>query len=216
MPDVISFVFKPEEAIQWHAGQFLHYTLPHDNPDERSVERWFTISSAPFENEIHLTTRFDPKGSTFKKALHNLQIGETIEADGLEGDFVIDDPSKQFVFIAGGMGITPYRSILLDLDHKGISINAKLLYANRDENFVFKDQLESLKSKHTNFSIEYFISPQKIDEEAIKQAGEGMNDPIYYVSGPEPMVESFEKMMLAMGIVSDHFKRDFFPGYTWE
>lgn len=213
--DVTSFIFSPDKPISWEAGQLLHYTLPHENPDDRKIERYFTISSAPFEGHIMVTTRLAEKSSTFKKALFAMPIGGTIEADGLEGDFTVSDPSAELVFIAGGMGITPYHAILLDLDHRGLSISAKLLYANRDSDFVFKDELEALAKKHPNFTIKYFVSPERIDEAAIRKEAPDLGKPIYYVSGPEPMVEAFEKMMLAMGIPDAHLKRDFFPGYNW-
>lgn len=117
--DATSFIFKPETPLVWQAGQFLHYNLLHQNPDERKAERYFTIASAPFEQNIWLTTRHMEKGSSFKAALFALPIGGNIEANGPEGDFVVNDLAREFIFIAGGIGITPYRSILLDLDQRG-------------------------------------------------------------------------------------------------
>ncbi len=213
--DATSFIFKPEIPLTWRAGQFLHYNLPHPNPDERKLERYFTIASAPFEQNVRLTTRRSEQGSSFKTALFTLPIGGTIEADGLEGDFTVDDPAKEFIFIAGGIGITPYRSILLDLDHRGLPINGQLLYANRDEELIFQEELEALVSKHEGFKIKYFIAQEKIDETAIGQVAPDLQRPFFYVSGPEPMVESFEKMLLAVGVPDAQFKRDFFPGYDW-
>jgi ferredoxin-NADP reductase len=66
--DVCSFVFEPEEPITWEAGQYMHYNFPHPDTDDRGVERWFTISTAPFEKNIRITTRLAlEKGSSFKK-----------------------------------------------------------------------------------------------------------------------------------------------------
>jgi predicted ferric reductase len=75
--------------------------LNHPNPDVRGVERFFSIASAPREKHVMLTTRFAPKSSSFKKALKNLGPGDAIEAHDLEGDFVVDDSEKTFVFVAG-------------------------------------------------------------------------------------------------------------------
>src|ERR1035437_9590818 len=117
-PDVESFIFKPSESIIWKAGQFFHYVLHHEPTDDRGSDRWFTISSAPFEKNVMITTRLTPdKGSSFKKKLTSLKIGKTIEVSNIDGDFTVDDPTKEHVFIAGGIGITPFRSILKDLDH---------------------------------------------------------------------------------------------------
>lgn len=194
----------------------MHYTLPHDAPDDRGTERWFTISSAPFEKHIMLTTRFSgDKASSFKKHLFAIKPGDVIEADGLEGDFIIDTPDRDYVFIAGGIGITPYRSILLDLDSQGKEIKGRLLYGNKDGNLVFKEELEEIAAKHPDFKIEYFIGGQKIDGEAVRVAAEELNSPIYYVSGPEPMVEAFEKTFLELGIPQEDTRRDYFPGYVW-
>ena len=222
--DATSFILKPEPPaadaapFTWQAGQFLHYTLPHDNPDDRKMERYFTISAAPHEGHIMITTRLLPdasKMSSFKKTLASLPIGGTIEADGPDGDFVIENPAAEFVFIAGGIGITPYRAILLDLDSRGVDIHARLLYSNRNQDFVFKSELDALAQKHKNFTIRYIVDPEKIDEAMIRQEIPDLTKPIVYVSGPEPMTEAFEKWMLAMGIPEAHLKRDYFPGYNW-
>jgi len=104
--DTFSFIFAPEQTLQWKAGQLLRYVLNHANPDDRGVERFFSIASAPHEKHVMVTTRFASKSSSFKKALRKLRPGDAIEAHDLEGDFVVDDSEKTFVFIAGGIGIT--------------------------------------------------------------------------------------------------------------
>lgn len=211
---VETFFFRPEKPLTWKAGQFIHYTLPHSNPDDRGSERWFTISSAPFEQDIHITTRITlPKGSSFKQALLNLKEGDIIEGENPDGEFVIEDPNQNYVFIAGGIGITPFRSILLDLDHNNQPINVTLLYGNRDQNIVFKKELDELAIKHPSLKIHYIVDPQRIDEDTIRQDIPDLNQPIFYVSGPEPMVEAMEKMLMGMGIKDEKIKRDFFPGY---
>lgn len=216
--DTMSFIFKSETDFSWEAGQFLHYTLPHPNSDDRKTERYFTISSAPHERRVMLTTRFAgaDKSSTFKKALFDLRIGEKIEADGLEGDFIFSAPEREHVFIAGGIGITPFRSILVDLDHKNLPIKVALLYANKDKNgVIYQNELETLAAKQSNFKIHYFFEPQRIDEAAIRKIVTNIKEALYYVSGPEMMVVSFEKSLPLMGIPDRHIRRDYFPGYFW-
>jgi ferredoxin-NADP reductase len=118
-PGVESFIFKPEKPLVWKAGQFLHYVLNHAPTDDRGSDRWFTIASAPFERHVMITTRFTSKhGSTFKKTLKALKPGNAIEISDLDGDFIVSDPKKQYVFIAGGIGITPFRSILKQAEHE--------------------------------------------------------------------------------------------------
>lgn len=212
-PDVTTFVFEPAEPMAWKAGQLLHYTLPHENPDDRGIERYFTISAPPYEKHVTITTRFSEKGSTFKRALKDLAVGATIEADTLEGDFVVEDESGEYVFLVGGIGITPVHSILLDLDHRGASINATVLYANRDENFVFRRELDALAAKHPHLKIVYLVSPARIDEATIRENVQDLGKPVFYLSGPEPMVIALGDTLTGMGVPKERQKRDEFPGY---
>ena len=212
--DINSFFFEPETRIEWVAGQFLVYRLDHKNPDIRGKQRFFIISSAPFEKHIMLTTHiYDESSSSFKKALVQMKIGSEIEAKGPDGDFILEDLNKQYVFIAGGIGITPFRAIILDLVHKNQPLNITLLYANKTEEFPFKEELENLSSKHSTFNIHYIVSPKHIDQTYIEQNVKDIQNKIFYVSGPEPMVESLSEMLKRMGIKEENIKQDFFPGY---
>ena len=213
--DAISFRFRSEEIKDWKPGQYLHYTLEHPHPDSRGIERYFTISSAPFEGHIQLTTRFSEKSSSFKKALRGMEVGGTIDADGLEGDFVVEDTSKRLVFIAGGIGVTPYRAILLALNRAGVAADVDLLYANRNEDFPFKGELELLAQRHSTFRIRYFTGSSRLDEESIRAAVGDLEKPVFYVSGPAPMVESFDKLLRSMSVSKLRIKTDDFPGYSW-
>ena len=220
--DVMSFKFKGDEPLNWKPGQYLFYTLPNDDPDNRGVTRYFTISSAPFEKFIMVTTRISkPRlpavkagkpSSSFKKSLTEMKIGNRITASGPDGDFTIRDPKKNYVFIAGGIGITPFRSILLDLDHKKLPINAQLLYANRDKDIVFKSEVKSLIPQNPNFKINYFISPQRIDASTIEQLN-NINNRMFYVSGPESFVDAYSQILKNIGIPNQNIKLDHFPGY---
>lgn len=216
--NVTRFVFRPTTPISWTPGQYLHYKLPHDPADDRGDERWFTISSAPFEQDVWITTRIAPdRSSSFKQKLQELKPGQIIESGQPEGDFTVEDLTKDYVFVAGGIGITPFRSILNQLHHDGKDIRAELLYANRDEaNIPFKDELEAINQAHAGFNITYFIGDNHIDESALKAAGAKLNEPIFYVSGPEPMVEAFKSTLEHMGIDEAHSKFDYFPGYKAE
>ena len=87
--DVTSFLFEPEGDLTWQAGQYLRYTLPHPDEDDRGIQRYFTASSAPHERHVRLTTRLAAeRGSTFKRALFALEPGATIEADAPAGSLV--------------------------------------------------------------------------------------------------------------------------------
>lgn len=211
--DVKEFVFQPPESFTWVAGQYMHYVLPHD-ADDRGTERWFTISSAPSENEIRITTRINHEhSSSFKEKLQTLQPGDEIEADGPEGDFVIQDPSRNYLFIIGGIGITPVRSMLVEAKAKGMQLSATILYANRSEAIPFQDELNDLQAENPNLNIEYVIEPERLDEARLSQAIDSIQDPLIYISGPKPMVKSLAKQVKAMGVEEQNLKIDDFPGY---
>ncbi len=211
--DVETFIFRPERPIVWQAGQYLHYILPHPNPDDRGIERWFTIASAPFEKHIQVTTRFTQQaGSTFKKALRSMKIGDYLKADGPKGEFVNSGAGKKPIFIAGGIGITPFRAMLLQLDHDGQDINVELLYVNRDDNLVFEEELTKLETKHAAFHIQRFIGDKRIEKADFADYINDANS-IFYISGPKPMVENYQHSLTSLAVNEDRIKTDYFPGY---
>ena len=214
---VETYIFKPQEELSWKPGQFLHYVLHHRPTDERGSDRWFTVASSPSEGHVQLTTRFThDAGSTFKKALAALKAGEIVEIADVDGDFTVDDPSREMIFIAGGIGITPFRAILKEADTKGVKLNVTLIYGSRDTNIVFKDELESFAKKNPGIKIHYLISPEKIDEASVRKLVPDLTKPVFYVSGPEPMVESLNATLKSMGVPQEHLKGDWFPGYEAE
>jgi ferredoxin-NADP reductase len=215
--DVVSFIFKPQEPLTWKAGQFLHYVLNHAPTDYRGSDRWFTIASAPFERHVMITTRFaGAKGSTFKKTLQKLKLGDTIEVSDCDGDFTLGDSRAEYVFIAGGIGITPFRSILKQAEHDRKSPRVTLLYANRKSVAAYKKELDAMAQRNPKFKIHYLFHPHRIDKKTIKELVPDVKKPTFYVSGPEPMVESIGKMLQQIGVPKKHIKQDWFPGYPAE
>jgi ferredoxin-NADP reductase len=213
--DITTFRFKPEQPVAWRAGQFLHYTLSHDNPDERGIKRWFTIAAPPSSGEVRITTRIveDQRRSTFKEALRVMKPGDTIEAEAPEGDFVVEDAERNMIWVAGGIGITPYYAILAEADATGQQLKAHLLYANRTEDVLFRDEFTKFQERNPHLKIDYIIDPEKIDEARLKQAIDDASDPLVYVSGPEPMVEAMVAQLEDSGFSKENIKGDYFPGY---
>jgi ferredoxin-NADP reductase len=211
--DVTSFIFEPELQLEWEPGQYMHYLLPHENEDDRGRERWFTNSAAPFEGHVMISTRIIDESSSFKKALDALKPGDEIEADGPEGDFTVEDENRNYIFVAGGIGITPFRSILYDAYNKGTNLNVKLLYATRNYDIPFKDELEQFAANDPNMSIEYVVDPNIINKEILKARIDEVDNPFVYVSGPEPMVKSIAEQLSELGLSKENIKTDDFPGY---
>lgn len=213
--NIYSFYFHSEEAVSWQAGQYLRYHIDDPETDIRGENRFFSIASALSEKQIQLTTRIDPEnGSSFKKKLLSLIPGAEISAAGPNGRFIIEDPADNFVFIAGGIGITPFRSIILDLYSKSLPINITLFYANKNSDLIFQKELEEISSTHHEFKIHYFLGENILTPEVIIQLASHSKSSLFYISGPEPMMTSFEKSFTEMGIPDEKIKHDYFPGYT--
>lgn len=212
-----SFVFTPDKPVSWQAGQYTHFALKFDDVDERGDNRWFTISSAPSEQNIMITTRIDTEhGSSFKRALLALKPGDKVEADTPEGDFVVDDPSRNLIFIAGGIGITPFRSILTEAVAQGEPLNVDMLYANRSPEVAFQAELNELQEANPHLNIRYVIDPEKLDEALLKQKISEAENPLVYISGPEPMVEALTDQVAGLGVAKENIRSDYFPGYEPE
>lgn len=212
--DVTSYIFKPEQPVSWQSGQYFHYLLPHADEDDRGHERWFTNSAAPTEGHVMISTRLNAeRSSTFKTALQTLKPGDEVEADGPEGDFTVEDSARNYIFVAGGIGITPFRSILTEAARQGQQLHVHLLYANRNQEIPFADELDQLAAANPHLTIEYIIDPERINAELIKQRFDATENPLVYLSGPEPMVKGLAKDLAELGLPEEQIKLDDFPGY---
>lgn len=212
MENVQTFKFEPEQPIAWQPGQYMHYVLENLQPDDKGNERWFTVSTAPFEKLIAITTRLDNLPfSNFKQALVDMKAGDMIEADGPKGQFVLQDGDRRHVLIAGGIGITPFRSMLAELAHNQQSKTIDLLYANRDNNFVFGQELKDLQSNYSSLTIKEFVD-RRLELDDFKPYLSDSNS-MYYLSGPRSMVESYQELLIENGVLPEQIMTDFFPGY---
>jgi ferredoxin-NADP reductase len=204
--NIRTFVFETEGKT-WLAGQYQTYEFPQIEGDKKSKKHYFTIASAPSEKEIHISTRMTD--SVFKKTLNAMRPGDSIEARNIEGDFTWEN-DEPVVFIAAGIGVTPYRSILLDRASNGKSLNAHLIYFVRDNNFAFRDEFDAIASTHPELKIDYVVGEPVTVENILKYAPEA-KEIVTYISGPESMVDILGNTLKAEGVT---VKQDWFPGYT--
>ena len=146
-PDIADFIFKPDEKFSYKPGQYMEWTLPHTHTDSRGDRRYFTLASSPTEPEIRLGVRFYPESSTYKRALWRLDSDDVVVASQLGGDFVMpDDKARKLAFIAGGIGVTPYRSMLKYLLDTKEQRDIAMIYATSSEKeIVYKDVLEAAR-----------------------------------------------------------------------
>lgn len=208
--NVRTFIFEAG-GLKWVAGQYQKYILPQAGETEAENHRWFTIASAPSECVIYISTRISD--SAFKQALNALVPGDTIQAHSLEGDFTWEEETiEPVVLIAGGIGVTPFRSILLERHAAGKALNATLLYFNRTDEIPFREEIEALARNHPEFTHMPIVGEQ-ITADTILERAPQVNDKTFYLSGPEPMVESVGNELKGLGV---NLKQDWFPGYNEE
>lgn len=216
-----------EKKFDFKPGQYMEWTFGHKNPDTRGVRRYFTLASSPTEEEIRLGIKFYPKPSTYKEHLLELPLGREVVASQKAGDFVLgDDKNESMVFIAGGIGITPFRSMIKYLIDKKEKRNITLLYSNKKViDIAYReilDQAEKELGIKTIYAItdkdEILDSPNMyagfIDEEVIRKQIPDYIQKTFYISGPHAMVNAFYDTLRSMGVPRKNIKIDFFPGFV--
>ncbi len=209
--NVWAFDLQPDKPLSFKAGQYIRVELIHDKPDGEGTKRWFTNSAASFEKIMRITTRITE--STFKQALSQLAIGESLQlVEEPDGDFVWQDSDSPLILVAGGIGITPYVSMLKQRLHEQKSINARLIYANRTQDIPFQAELDQWATEHPELKIDYLVG-KPLNASTILGLEPELNQSIVYLSGPEPMVEAIGEELQKQGLSSARLKQDFFPNY---
>ena len=219
------FVFAPDKPLVFRPGQYLEWTLAHSPSDARGNRRFFTIASSPTERVVRLGVKVCESGSTFKQTLAALQPGDTISASQLAGEFVLpEDKGKKLAFIAGGIGITPFRSQVQYLLDKKDARTAVLLYSNKTvAEIAYQDifrRAEEELGLRTLYAITHEPSTAPgtyagmIDGALIAREIPDYRERLFYISGPHAMVEAFEKTLHIMGVSRFNIKIDYFPGFV--
>lgn len=220
--NIKTFFFKPEHPMEYTAGQYTELTIKHDNPDDRGEKRWYTLSGAPGHELVSITTKYagDDKSSTFKKTLFNLQPGTEVTLADAMGDFVLPkDTSIPLVFVAGGIGLTPFHSMFEWLADHNEHRNVTFIYGVRNEDeIIFQDTFERAGIHATVVvgepSDAWGGERGRLSAELILGLSHPADNALIYMSGPEPMVEALERDMQTAGVDKKQLVGDFFPGYT--
>ncbi|HUC01420.1 MAG TPA: RnfABCDGE type electron transport complex subunit D [Candidatus Paceibacterota bacterium] len=223
--DIYHFTFTPDKPLAFRPGQYLEWTLGHNKVDGRGNRRYFTIASSPTEPTIQLGVKFYEPSSSFKRALLALTPGDTIMAGQLAGDFTLPKnsargPAQKLAFIAGGIGITPFRSMVKDLIDRGEKRDAVLFYSNRTEDEIaFRDVFDEAREKlgmKTHYVITGDAAPvgSRIDADMIRRELPDYRERLFYISGTHAMTNAFRHTLREMGVPRAHIKTDFFPGFA--
>lgn len=226
--DTYDFSFTSHsEELSFHPGQYLEWTLAHPKPDSRGNRRYFTIASTPVEEELSIGVKFYSKPSSFKNAMMNMKTGDTIVAAQLAGDFTLPhNKEKKLCFIAGGIGITPFRSMIAHMLERKQKRNVVMFYSCKTiEEIAYVDTLEKARNElgiNTIYALsdlnsipaDWMGARGSINGEMIMGVVPDYKERMYYISGPHSMVTAFEKTLSEMGIHRSHIKTDFFPGFV--
>lgn len=225
--DIYDFIFHPQEKLAFVPGQYLEWTLPQKNLDSRGNRRYFTLASSPTEEDLRIGVKFYEKPSSFKQALAGMTSQNEIVASQITGDFTLPkNKDQKLVFIAGGIGITPFRSMIKYLLDKGERRTITLFYSCKTANeFVYQDVFTAAASQLGVKTI-YVLSDKTqvppnwggkvgfIDEQMIKTEVPDYLERGFYLSGPHSMVDAFQTVLKQMGLKNSQIKVDFFPGYA--
>jgi ferredoxin-NADP reductase len=218
--NIRTFWWKSEKPVRYTAGQFIELVIPHENPDKRGIKRCFTLSSSPTEDLLSNTTKHaTEKSSSFKEALFDLKPGASVMMSEPMGDFVLpQDIGVPLVFVAGGIGVTPMRSMIKWLHDNEQHRTIHLLYAaNQVEDVAFRDLFNDY-----GLPTDIILSdPPKgwqdptgrLTAEKILELAPDVDRKLYYLSGPEQMVEALEKDLVEAGVDKRRIVGDFFPNY---
>lgn len=216
-----SFFWEPEKPVDYLPGQYFYFTLPVlKYPDPRGATRHFTLSSSPTEGTILRNTTRIRQESGFKKSMSELPVGSIIEGQGPEGTFVFDgkEPGPH-VFIAGGIGITPFRSMVKYSFDKKLEIPIGLVYTNSDDNFIFGQELEAIDKGSQIIRMTFHDSSKlgHLEEAAIRKYvgswGFEIEKCTFWLCGPPKMIDAMEKAMGDLNISYGKVKTEKFTGY---
>lgn len=221
-PDSYEFVFSPNQHLKFSSGQYLEWTLPHNTYDKRGIRRYFTIASAPSDNLIRLGTKFYTPASSFKKTMMTLRKGSTLVASQLAGDFTMpNNKKKKLAFIAGGIGITPFMSMIRGLIDKDESRDIVLLYANRTAaDTAYREILDEAIDHGVRTVHALALEPKAsggiamINGDVIRAQVPDFMERTFYVSGPPGMVTGISATLRKIGVPASHIKADYFPGFA--
>lgn len=212
----LQVTFQVGEQFSFKPGQYIFVTLKNaPYPDDRGNRRHFSIVNSPDEKGI-ITIATRLRDSGFKKSLKEFPVGTEVELGPISGSFILpEETSRPLVFIAGGIGITPYISMLRYVKNHNLNYQITLLYSNRDQaSTAYFEEVQKFKSILTMTEDPAWAGEKRrIDAKFIKEYFPQVNANTYFVVGPPPMVEAVQKALQEAGVNLENIKIENFTGY---
>jgi len=222
---MVDFVFAPSQRLAFAPGQYMEWTLAHQRPDARGNRRYFTIASSPTEENVHLGVRFYDRSSSYKQAMYNMDARTPLHGAQIAGDFTLPrNRKRKLVFIAGGIGITPFRSMLKYLIDTQQRRDIILFYANKTANDIMYTDVLNEANRQLGILTYYTLTDVpsiapiwrgyrgRITEQMIRASVPDYLERSFYLSGPPDMITAYEQVLLSLGVQPRNIKKDFFPG----
>jgi ferredoxin-NADP reductase len=220
----MAFYWEKPQGFEFVAGQFGDITLlnPPQTDDEGNT-RGFSLAHAPYEDTLVIATRM--RDTAFKRVLQDMPEGTEVSLDAPYGDFKLHKTvTTPAVFIIGGIGITPVRSIIAQATHDKLPHNITLLYANKTPaDAAFTEDLAGFAKENPNFTFVpvYSDTPETewsgdrgyINADILRKYVPDIIAPIYYLSGPAGMVKAMRDMLIAADANEDNIRTEEFSGY---
>ena len=207
-PDAFELSFARPQQLRYNAGQYMELTLPHRHVDSRGNRRTFSITSGTSEPELKFAFRRFARGSSFKQALLALEPGALVRAAHVAGNFTLpEDVTQRLLFIAGGIGITPFHSMIASLRE---SRDIIVLYAARSrQDFVYVQDFEAARTH----GIRTHYLTDDLPSEELRRLVPDLAQRMVYLSGPDGMVRARRAQLKTLGVHASHIKTDYFTGY---
>ena len=222
----MAFGFEKLPGWTFKAGQAVDITLL--NPPETDSEgntRTFSIASAPHEESLMVATRM--RDTAFKRVLEKTPLGTAVKIEGPFGNLTLHNKAARVaVLLAGGIGITPFRSIVFRAAHEKLPHRIFLFYSNRrPEDAPFLEELQTLQKENTNYKLIPTMTEMEksqqvwqgekgwINKEMVARYVKDLESPIYYIAGPPGMVKGLHTMLNDARIDDDNIRAEEFPGY---
>ncbi len=206
LPDVYSLWFKPPSGFTYHAGDYTELSLGVKGIEDR---RWLSIASSPHEPTLQFTVKIGSPPSQFKAALLKLTAGQIGFLSPPMGNFNLPNRPDKLLFIAGGVGITPFRSMILGEGHRPIGHDLKLFYAAKPKQHLFQNELKKLGQDQTIHSA----GGRPLTLDTIRQSISDIDDRLVFLAGPQPMMEGYYSKLIEAGHPRWRLRLCYFDNY---
>jgi ferredoxin-NADP reductase len=216
-------IFAVDDYPDHRPGAYFWVELPNrGHEDEKGLRRHISLATSPTERGVvGLATRL--RDSAFKRTLAELEVGDEVQVEGPKGSFLLpEDTSEEYVFVAGGIGITVFRSMLRFIADESLPYRVTLVYSNRDrESAAFLDELEEIERRVEGLKVILTMTDEPgwtgetrhLDADVLDELVGGLEGKTFLVAGPPQMVEAVADSLQRAGVSEGRLLADKFSGY---